>query len=607
MRQGGPEAAHNAGADRSGANRGLALVARNLTKSFTVKGAAPAKALDDVSISLAPGEILGLVGPDGAGKTTLLRILAGLVDADAGSIEALGRPIAALDRAALGYLPQNGGVYGDLSVIENLRLFARLKYLPRAQEAGAIARILDVAGLAPFADRLAGRLSGGMRMKLAVGCAMVAGPRLFLLDEPSVGVDPVSRADMWALVQQLAQAGGDAAIIWATSNLEEAERADRIVLLHEGIVRYTGAPADFAARSRGRVFAVTIGGTPGRRVLSAALQSPDIIDGTVQGSALRLVLAPGALPPEQGPLSHLNVMRSVPVAARLEDSFIAALGGAKLGQSALASTYQRQDVDDPLPAIRADRLTKAYGAFKAADGISFDVRRGEIFGLLGPNGAGKSTCFKMLCGLISPTSGQGEVNGFDLASARADARQSLGYMAQRFSLYADLSVAQNLDFFAGAYALSGAGKRAAIAHVTDVFGLGPYLGQDAGALPLGYKQRLSLACAVMHQPPVLFLDEPTSGVDPLVRREFWSHINGLAGRGVTIFVTTHFMDEAEYCDRIAVIFRGQLIALGAPDALKADAAAELAANVADVTLEQAFVQLITSKARSTSAMQQVAA
>ncbi len=574
------------------------LEATGISKIFSAKHAPVVQALSDVSLSIAAGEIIGLVGPDGAGKTTLLRTLAALTPTDSGTIRILGQDISDLDRAQIGYLPQSGGTYDDINVRENLRLYARLKHLPRAQENAAIDRILEASALAPFATRLAGKLSGGMRMKLAVGCAMIARPRLLLLDEPSVGVDPISRADMWDFVRTLARddasnivsGQGAAAIIWATSYLDEAEKADRIILLHDGRVQFSGPPAEFAQKTSGRVYSVVIGGQQGRRVLSAALQTPDILDGTVQGSVLRLLTRAGSPPPERGALAHLNIPPSMPVPSRLEDSFVAQLGGARIGPSALASQYRRYDVQDPEPSIVARALTKTYGRFTAADAISFDVKRGEIFGLLGPNGAGKSTSFKMLCGLVSASSGDGRVNGFDLRSAKAEARQSLGYMAQRFSLYADLSVRQNLDFFAGAYGLSGAAKREAVNHVSDVFDLGPYHTSDAGILPMGYKQRLSLACAVMHQPPVLFLDEPTSGVDPLVRREFWSHINGLAERGVTIFVTTHFMDEAEYCDRIALIFRGKLIALGSPGALKASVRSDV---LADPTLEQAFVSLVT--------------
>jgi ABC-2 type transport system ATP-binding protein len=281
--------------------------------------------------------------------------------------------------------------------------------------------------------------------------------------------------------------------------------------------------------------------------------------------------------------------RLEPVAPRFEDAFVDALGGGPRGSSALAAGYRSFPRSDE-PAIVADGLTKRFGDFTAARDITFSIPRGQIFGLLGPNGAGKSTTFKMLCGLLTPSAGSGRVAGFDLRSARADARQSLGYMAQKFSLYGDLSVRQNLDFFAGAYGLSGRSQRQAIERMVSIFRLGDHLAANSGSLPLGIKQRLALACAVMHEPPVLFLDEPTSGVDPIVRREFWTHINGLVERGVTVLVTTHFMDEAEYCDRIALIYRSRQIALGTPDELKARAARS---GIDEPTLDDAFVALIS--------------
>ena len=274
-----------------------------------------------------------------------------------------------------------------------------------------------------------------------------------------------------------------------------------------------------------------------------------------------------------------------PVQPRFEDAFVEILGGAPHGGSALAKAYRSFDASST-PVIAAKGLTKQFGDFTAAEDISFEVRRGQIFGLLGPNGAGKSTTFKMLCGLLTPTRGSGAVSGFDLRTAKADARQSLGYMAQKFSLYGDLSVRQNLNFFSGIYGLKGAARRAAIERVTSIFHLDRYLGDNADRLPLGFKQRLALACAVMHEPPVLFLDEPTSGVDPIVRREFWGHINGLVDKGVSVLVTTHFMDEAEYCDTISLIYRARQIATGTPDDLKA------LSGVVGATMEDAFAALI---------------
>lgn len=326
-----------------------------------------------------------------------------------------------------------------------------------------------------------------------------------------------------------------------------------------------------------------------RDALTDALDRPDIIDGTIQGRAVRLLVREGHDVPDARALDMGPDTQVAPAASRFEDGFIERLGGGPKGTSRLAAAYREIPPDDR-PAIEALGLTKRFGEFTAASDVRFSVPRGQIFGLLGPNGAGKSTTFKMLCGLLTPTAGTGTVAGHDLRRARGEARASLGYMAQKFSLYGDLSVQQNLDFFAGAYNLSGAEARRAIEASTDIFELTPHLKRNAGALPLGFKQRLALACAVLHQPSVLFLDEPTSGVDPVMRREFWTHINGLVGRGVTVLVTTHFMDEAEYCDQVTLIYRARQIASGAPDALKAQAQA--LAGTEDPTMEDAFIALI---------------
>jgi ABC-2 type transport system ATP-binding protein len=277
-----------------------------------------------------------------------------------------------------------------------------------------------------------------------------------------------------------------------------------------------------------------------------------------------------------------------PVPPRFEDAFVDILGGGPRGRSALAETMAPVK-DHGGAVIEAKGLTKRFGSFTAVDDVSFSIRRGEVFGFLGPNGAGKSTTFKMLCGLLQPTHGSATVAGLDLKTASSQARNRIGYMAQKFSLYGNLSVRQNLDFFSGAYGLRGRHRRETIARMIEVFGFDPYLSTASGLLPLGFKQRLALACAVMHDPAVLFLDEPTSGVDPITRREFWTHINGMVGKGVTIMVSTHFMDEAEYCDRIALIYRGREIAVGSPDELKERARGP---DLPAPTLEDAFVTLV---------------
>lgn len=559
----------------------LVARARGVAKRF---GKAAAPALDGVDLDVAAGRMTGLVGPDGAGKTTMIRILAGLVEADAGEIAVLGRPPARADHAQIGYMPQRFGLYEDLTVLENLNLYADLRGLTGPARAASFDRLLAFTDLKRFEKRLAGRLSGGMKQKLGLACALLKEPRLLLLDEPGVGVDPVSRRELWDMVKQLI--GEGVGVLWSTAYLDEAARCDTVYLLHEGKLLFAGLPGDLSERVAGRVFRAPVAADRRRAVLRGALDRESVLDGVIQGASVRLLMREGAPGPQE--LGELAAAAR-PTPPRFEDAYIDILGGGPPGTSALAQAYPEIAATDK-PVIVASGLTKTYGDFTAAADIRFEAARGQIFGLLGPNGAGKSTTFKMLCGLTTPTAGSGSVAGFDLRTARADARQSLGYMAQKFSLYGDLSVKMNLRFFAGAYGLGGGAARTAIDRAIEVFHLEPYLDRNSGELPLGFKQRLALACAVLHQPPVLFLDEPTSGVDPIVRREFWAHINGLVEKGVTVLVTTHFMEEAEYCDRIALIYKARAIAIGAPDELKAQARGVGAPE--DPTLEDAFIALL---------------
>jgi ABC-2 type transport system ATP-binding protein len=558
-----------------------------LTKRF---GAGP-PALDAASGTVAAAAITGLVGPDGAGKTTLIRIMAGLVIAEEGSLEVLGLDPTKHARwlhASIGYMPQRFGLYEDLSVEENLRLYADLRGLPVDERALRFEQLLAFTDLKRFTSRRAGKLSGGMKQKLGLACALVRKPRLLLLDEPSVGVDPISRRELWRMVSGLKDEG--VGVVWSTSYLDEAEACDHVLLLNGGKLLFQGPPRQLTDRTAKRVFLLV--GVEGRRrpVLAAALAEPEVIDGVIQGHAIRLVSRDAAaLPTVPGKAGgHAEL---VPAAPRFEDSFIDILGGGPGGRSLLAESNRSIEVTQQ-PVVVARGLTKRFGDFTAAADISFEVARGEIFGLLGPNGAGKSTTFRMLCGLLKPSAGEGRVAGIDLRRDTAGARSRLGYMAQKFSLYGDLSVAQNLSFFAGVYGLRGARKREQVERMTDVFSLGDRLGGAAKELPLGFKQRLALACAVMHEPEALFLDEPTSGVDPITRREFWTHINGLVEKGVAVVITTHFMDEAEHCDRISLVYRGRSIALGSPDDLKAKVAT---ADRPEPTMEDAFVALVEAQ------------
>ncbi len=545
-------------------------------------------ALDGVSGEIGGGEITGLVGPDGAGKTTLIRLMTGLMLPDAGRVEVLGIDTARSPQSIqnlIGYMPQRFGLYEDLSVQENLDLYADLRGLPREERPAAFDELLTFTDLKRFTGRLAGKLSGGMKQKLGLACALLKKPRLLLLDEPGVGVDPISRRELWTMVEDLTKEG--IGVVWSTAYLDEAEACDRVLLLNGGKLLFTGPPAELTGRVDGRVYKLL--GIAGRRrqVLTRVLQQPGTVDGVIQGEAIRLVLAsdvPPAVDEIAGAGARLN-----PAEPRFEDAFVDLLGGGPDGRSKLAEATTPLPADDGQPVIEARGLTKRFGDFTAAEDISFAIPRGQIFGLLGPNGAGKSTTFKMLCGLLRPTSGDGRVAGFDLRRDTAEARNRLGYMAQKFSLYGDLSVAQNLDFFAGVYGLGNSLRRERISLMTEIFDFGSHLKMSAKDLPLGLKQRLALACAALHEPEALFLDEPTSGVDPITRREFWTHINGLVEKGVTVLVTTHFMEEAEYCDRISLIYRGRSIALGSPDELKARVAST---DNPDPTMEDAFVTLV---------------
>jgi ABC-2 type transport system ATP-binding protein len=553
-------------------------------------------ALNAVTGEIRAGLITGLVGPDGAGKTTLLRLIAGLLLADSGSLSTLGhnpaQDAAAIHRV-IGYMPQKFGLYEDLSVLENLTLHADLRNVTGAERVATFERLLAFTDLKRFTARFAGKLSGGMKQKLGLACALLGKPRLLLLDEPGVGVDPISRKELRNMVGRLVDDG--IAVVWSTAYLEEAELCATTLVLNAGSLIFSGAPEAMTAPLAGRCWQLRNPQTNKRRLLAQALSHPAISDGTIQGHHLRLTFRADAavMPPEFAPvaLGAPATTAWAPVTARFEDAFIDRMGGGPGGHSVLAQ-HVRAIPSDGKIVIEAEQLSKQFGDFTATDAVTFQVRRGEIYGLLGPNGAGKSTTFKMMCGLLKPTAGRAAVVGLDLGHSAGRARQKLGYMAQKFSLYGNLTVRRNLEFFSGIYGLSGARRRDKTATMAEIFHLGPFLDAKTDSLSLGFKQRLALACAVMHEPDILFLDEPTSGVDPVTRREFWTHINGLVERGVTVMVTTHFMDEAEYCDRIGLVFRGQLIASGTPDELKALAAT---ADNPDPTMEDAFIALIRGK------------
>ena len=570
-----------------------ALVLEGVTKRFRA-GKRIVCALEQVSAHCRPGIVTGLIGPDAAGKTTLMRLLAGLLVPDEGSITVLGIDVLTNPlrvQQVLGYMPQRFGLYGDLTVQENLDLYADLQAVPPAARGPRYEELMHMTGLAPFTGRLARDLSGGMKQKLGLACTLVRAPQLLLLDEPTVGVDPVSRRELWQIVYRLVEHEG-LSVLLSTAYLDEAERCQEIMLMHEGKVLDQGTPASFSARMTGRTFQVMAPKAGKRRLQEQLAGREGVLDAIIQAEGVRVVTTPeatGELLPNLPEWSDASVL---PVAPRFEDSFIVMLkermGGAPTPGSRHAAqpvTFSGEDV------IVVDNVKRRFGGFYAVNGISFSVRHGEIFGLLGANGAGKSTTFRMLCGLLPASEGTLLVAGEDLRRAAAKARARIGYMAQHFSLYANLSVSENLTFFGRAYGLRGKQQRERLAWALDEFELRPYADATSGQLSLGYKQRLALAAALMHSPEILFLDEPTSGVDPLARREFWRRINRLADQGVTLLVTTHFMEEAEYCDRLVIMAQGEVLAEGTPEEMKARFRSP---SRPKPTMEEAFIGLLES-------------
>jgi ABC-2 type transport system ATP-binding protein len=552
------------------------------------------KALDGVSIQVRYGMVTGLIGPDGAGKTTLMRLAAGLLKPDSGHLQVLGidairEPLRV--QTAIGYMPQRFGLYEDLTVQQNLDLYADLQGVLPHQRPPRYEGLMHMTGLAPFTRRLAGALSGGMKQKLGLACTLVRPPRLLLLDEPTVGVDPVSRRELWSIVYRLVQ-DEQLTVLLSTSYLDEAERCEEVILIHEGKLLGHQSPAFFSERVRGRSFRVTAAQINRRALHEHLTRTPGVVDAIIHGGGVRVVMKEAAPPEPLELLPELSEVRITPVEPRFEDSFVDLLKRA--AQPAPAGNKEIRTT--PMAAAGQDVIVvrdvkRRFGNFYAVKGISFTVRQGEVFGLLGANGAGKSTTFRMLCGLLPATEGSLRVAGEDLGAAAAKARARIGYMAQRFSLYVNLSVRENLRFFSSAYGLYGAAQRERMQWALQEFELTPFADANSGTLPLGYKQRLALAAALMHQPEILFLDEPTSGVDPLARREFWLRINALAQGGVTVLVTTHFMEEAEYCDRLVIMSQGEILAEGSPEELKS---LFQSAENPEPTMEDTFIGLIQS-------------
>jgi ABC-2 type transport system ATP-binding protein len=572
----------------------LTVDAKDVVKRF--KGAVGGPALNGITLSIPKGQLTALVGPDGAGKTTLIRLIAGLMKPDSGSLYTLGIDVAAKPQEVqdlISYMPQRFGLYEDLSVMENLNLYADLHGVPMDERRERFDRMLSMTDMAAFTNRLAGNLSGGMKQKLGLACTLVRSPRLLLLDEPTVGVDPLSRRELWRIVQQLVEEEGLPVIV-STAYMDEAERCKHVIVMTEGQVLAQGTPDELCRPAKGRCFVAYPREGELARTLQARLidDKRHVLDAVPESGAVRFIQAGGT---ESRDLEGILLgARCEATPSRLEDGVMTLLreratqDGHEDAVETKSSSVQL-DTKDSIELIKVRDLVRQFGSFTAVASTSFSVRRGEIFGLLGPNGAGKTTTFRMLCGLLPATSGFLEVAGFNLRTARAPARARIGYVSQKFALYGNLSVTENLTFFGGAYGLGRQELNAQVERALDEFQLREKKDERSGELPGGFKQRLAMATALIHRPEILFLDEPTSGIDPLARRAFWRRITTLAAEGTTIIVTTHFMEEAEYCDRIVIQDAGRLLAIGTPHEVRSQASG--AAN-----MNEAFLEII-KKAR----------
>ena len=568
-----------------------ALVAKDVRKTFKRDAGKPVDALAGISLEVARGTLTALVGPDGAGKTTLLRLAAGLVAPDAGSIEVIGIDVARSPQQVqdrISYMPQRFGLYEDLSVQENLDLYADLHGIEQEQRNNIYPRLFEMTQLGRFKQRPAGKLSGGMKQKLGLACTLVRSPQLLLLDEPTVGVDPLSRRELWEIVHKLI-VEDELSVIVSISYLDEAERCEHAVLMHAGQVLAKGRPADITEKAKGCCFLMRDAKGMAARSLQARLFSlPGVVDAVPEAGRVRVVRKSAE---HERPLEVEGTKLEIEaVKPRFEDAFMMLFNeatGDERRESRTEGSSQHPASAETIVEVRD--LVRTFGDFTAVDHVSFGVKRGEVYGLLGPNGAGKSTTFKMLCGLLPASSGTLQVAGANLLTAGAKARQRLGYVAQKFSLYAQLTVDENLEFFSSAYGLRGRAKRDRINTLKEQFELGQFSGLPSGQLPGGFKQRLALAAALLHEPDILFLDEATSGADPLARRQFWGRITALSEQGVTVIVTTHFMEEAEYCDRIIILDAGKNLAEGTP--LEIRTHAKSTENDAP-TMEQAFIAIV---------------
>ncbi len=549
-------------------------------------------AVNGVDLSIRKGEVYGLIGPDGAGKSSLMKAIAGVLTYDEGTVAVFGTLIDS-ERAAervkqrIGFLPQGLGLnlYPDLSVEENIDFFARLRLVPEKELTERKTRLLAMTRLDKFRDRAMRNLSGGMKQKLGLICTLIHEPELAILDEPTTGVDPVSRRDFWAILAELLEEKAMTALV-STAYMDEASRFHRLSFLSNGKNLVSGTPADVLALVPGST--VTFEARPQVEAIARLKQEFPQVESL--GPKLHVFVnepnptrAVKSIEASLGDIKPEGVQVDEP---ELEDVFVSLLLRQTENRQALAMPSTTSRIENQGLAIEAHNLVRDFGSFRAVDHVSFHVNQGEIFGLLGANGAGKTTVIKMLNGILPPTGGEGWVAGADMRTAGNAIKERIGYMSQAFSLYLDLTVEENIRLFAGIYGLRSRDAEERLRWILAMAGLKGYESNLTRRLPMGVRQRLALGCALVHQPRVLFLDEPTSGVDPIGRRHFWDILSRLAGEeGVAILITTHYMSEAEHCDNLALMYAGRVVSEGSPALMKQQMEQE-AGHLLEVTTDQ---------------------
>ncbi len=548
-------------------------------------------AVNGIDFEVYPGEIFGLIGTNGAGKTSTIKALAGVQKVTSGMIRVMGQP-PAMVRSSLGYLTQQFSLYSDLSVDENLRYYAKMRRLPEEIFQSRRKQYLQWLALKPFADRLAGHLSGGMKQKLGLCCALITQPQILLLDEVSTGIDAVFRREIWSFLAKIAQQG--TTIVVATHYLDEAERCDRIALIHNGTIQQIGPPEDLRASmelscfevvpedpmlASGPIFAAT------EQALQNAIASnhTPVLDLKPLGDRMMVFVSKQAICAEEAiqQILHLHQLPSAriqpanPTLEHVMANHLQRSSGVKASLPGLFSTVSERSSPPYNSAsngnwiVKVDQVSKVYSTFLAVRSLSFTISRGEILGLLGANGAGKTTLMKLLCGLLRPSSGKICYTSEHLLPHSPSVKQRIGYMSQKLTLYPDLTILENLSFFGRAYGVPRQQRNARINWILQTFGLTQSAHQRLRNLSGGNKQRVAFGAAILHEPDILFLDEPTSGMDILVRRQFWQILQGFARQGTAIVVTTHSMEEAEYCTNLLFMRLGELILQGSPAAIKA--------------------------------------